>query len=294
MNQHKMTRIIELSKSSPYKLTPQNRTVWLCQCGLSRTKPFCDGSHTRTLGEDIDKLYQYTNLTQRRLLIDNSLREQIISDRNKEDKVVEVIRDLKVVRVCKSTDLMEQVMAIRKSRSPQPEIDLIDRYSDVYLLFKEDKPCATMRVTQARHGLLDIENYYPSEILNSSLRKVIGSANKLYKYSESGCGHRDILDFIQMVWSDQYIDGMRIDLINATIPMVRYYSNLGYMKVGGRFIHPWTQKESQAMLYIANRANNSKLTNMLFTCFVEDQNLEEYNWITGELALNQRGNGLLE
>ncbi len=31
----------------------------VCQCGLSRNKPFCDGSHTKTKGEEPGKLYIY-------------------------------------------------------------------------------------------------------------------------------------------------------------------------------------------------------------------------------------------
>ncbi len=36
-----------------------NYEVHLCACGLSRNKPYCDGSHAKTKTEDEAKLYAY-------------------------------------------------------------------------------------------------------------------------------------------------------------------------------------------------------------------------------------------
>lgn len=56
-----MGRLIRHDRAQPYQLKPEDvqEAVYLCACGLSRNKPFCDGSHKRTRGEEEGALYLY-------------------------------------------------------------------------------------------------------------------------------------------------------------------------------------------------------------------------------------------
>jgi len=47
------------SDKRPFEIKPQQESVWICMCGLSKNQPFCDGSHKTTRDEEDGKTYEY-------------------------------------------------------------------------------------------------------------------------------------------------------------------------------------------------------------------------------------------
>jgi CDGSH-type Zn-finger protein len=55
-----MARLVEHERNKPYEIAEGTELpVYICACGLSKNKPFCDGSHKRTRDEDAAALYCY-------------------------------------------------------------------------------------------------------------------------------------------------------------------------------------------------------------------------------------------
>ena len=40
-----MPRLIRCEATGPIEIPPQEKSVWVCACGLSQNLPHCDGSH---------------------------------------------------------------------------------------------------------------------------------------------------------------------------------------------------------------------------------------------------------
>ena len=231
---------------------------------MSKNKPFCDGSHTRTIGEKADRIYSYSELTQKR--------KDLSKERLDIDEVIYKSGDTQILKLNHQSSLYELVKEIRFSAGVESS-DLVDQWSDIYLLKKNDDHCATMRVTQARDGYLDIESHYPGFLEDPEYRALIGSAGKLCKSSAYACSNKDIFLFITEVWKDQYSDGMRYDLINATLKMAKYYERLGYKRVGQQFVHPVTEKDSIALIYEADATNDCLLTSRLLDFYNQKSSL---------------------
>ena len=55
-----MARIVKRTQTGPLKVeVPGGKPLWICQCGLAKKQPYCDGSHKPTLSEEPGKLYVY-------------------------------------------------------------------------------------------------------------------------------------------------------------------------------------------------------------------------------------------
>jgi CDGSH-type Zn-finger protein len=54
-----MSRLIRHDAQGPAIVMVGEKVVAVCQCGLSRNKPFCDGSHRATQGEAVHQTYVY-------------------------------------------------------------------------------------------------------------------------------------------------------------------------------------------------------------------------------------------
>jgi len=55
-----MARMVYFEADGPIELKPQEKSAWICACGLSQNLPHCDGSHKAARqGEEQGKCYIY-------------------------------------------------------------------------------------------------------------------------------------------------------------------------------------------------------------------------------------------
>lgn len=55
-----MARMIRHEATGPIEVPPQDKSVWICACGLTQTPPYCDGAHKACRrDEEPGKLYIY-------------------------------------------------------------------------------------------------------------------------------------------------------------------------------------------------------------------------------------------
>lgn len=55
-----MPRLVRHDRTGPYKIEIEGKPpIWICGCGLSKNKPYCDSSHKKTKDEEPGALYLY-------------------------------------------------------------------------------------------------------------------------------------------------------------------------------------------------------------------------------------------
>ncbi len=65
-----MARLVKHERNKPFPVTTKDgETLYMCACGLSKNKPFCDGSHKATADEAPNQLYVYDG--SKRIKIEN-------------------------------------------------------------------------------------------------------------------------------------------------------------------------------------------------------------------------------
>ncbi|MBI2310188.1 CDGSH iron-sulfur domain-containing protein [Candidatus Collierbacteria bacterium] len=62
-----MSRLVQHNSTAPVpiKSPADGSPTWICQCGLSKNQPLCDGSHQACKDEDSNKLYEYNEKLER-------------------------------------------------------------------------------------------------------------------------------------------------------------------------------------------------------------------------------------
>jgi CDGSH-type Zn-finger protein len=64
-NSYSMRRVLKTA-NKPLEIKPQEKSVWICMCGLSKNQPYCDGSHKKVADEEDGKTYEYDSEGHRR------------------------------------------------------------------------------------------------------------------------------------------------------------------------------------------------------------------------------------
>jgi CDGSH-type Zn-finger protein len=54
-----MARLIRHDATGPQELKPQEKSAWVCMCGLSQNLPLCDGAHKLTKQEQAGQCVVY-------------------------------------------------------------------------------------------------------------------------------------------------------------------------------------------------------------------------------------------
>lgn len=53
--------MIKIEESGPIPIECGDKKKFICGCGLTKNKPFCDGAHRAALDEEPGKTYKYND-----------------------------------------------------------------------------------------------------------------------------------------------------------------------------------------------------------------------------------------
>lgn len=56
-----MARVVVHKEKNPMVIKVGGESKWICMCGLTKNKPFCDAAHMQIKDEEEGKLYKYEN-----------------------------------------------------------------------------------------------------------------------------------------------------------------------------------------------------------------------------------------
>ncbi len=59
-----MARLVRHEATGSIRIDPQAKPIFVCACGISKSFPFCDGSHKKCREEEAGHCYRYDPATQ--------------------------------------------------------------------------------------------------------------------------------------------------------------------------------------------------------------------------------------
>lgn len=159
---------------------------------------------------------------------------------------------LTVERIAHASPRFEEVMRIRSQDRAGVHTDGHDATADIYLLCRDSRGIATLRVNQARRGELDCEAQYPQRFL-ALHRDVVASTSRFARATEEAPNVFLMRAFMREVWRDQFRAGIRVDMVNVHQRMIPYYASIGYrLLCNSFFVHPRIATPSHVMYILAD------------------------------------------